>query len=75
MFRLLLTELGYQANQHEQMSELYTKTIPQDLKTKAKEDTKVAEKCRKEIKHLQQSVDQAQKSLEKSSLKYKRSYQ
>jgi hypothetical protein len=56
------------------MSELYTKTIPQDLKTKAKEDTKVAEKYCKEIKYLQQSVDHAQKSLEKSSLKYRNSH-
>eukprot|EP00090_Calanus_glacialis_P001140 TRINITY_DN10797_c0_g1_i6.p1 TRINITY_DN10797_c0_g1~~TRINITY_DN10797_c0_g1_i6.p1 ORF type:complete len:587 (-),score=194.28 TRINITY_DN10797_c0_g1_i6:100-1860(-) len=74
-FRLLLTELGYQAGQHEQLSEIYTKTIPQDLKTKAKEDSKLAEKYKKEIKHLQQSIDQAQKSLEKSSLKYKKSHQ
>ena len=54
LFRLLLTEPGYQAGQHEQLAEIYTKTIPQDLKTKAKEDSKLAEKYKKEIKHLQQ---------------------
>jgi len=72
-FRLILTELGYQAGQHEQLSELYMKIIPQDLKTKGKEDTKNTEKHKKDIKSLQQSVDQAQKSLEKSSNKYRKS--
>jgi hypothetical protein len=38
LFRLLLTELGYQAGEHEQLSEFYTKIIPQNLKTKARED-------------------------------------
>ena len=75
LFRLLLTELGYQAGQHELLSEMFTKTIPQDLKAKVKEDTKLAEKHRKEIKLLQQSVDQAQKSVEKSSLKYHKNHQ
>ena len=61
----MLTEVGYQAGQHEQLSELYTKTIPHDLKTKAKQDAKLTEKYRQEIKNMQQSVEQAQKVLTK----------
>ena len=74
IFRLLLNELGYQAGQHEQLSEVFMKHIPQDLKTKIKEDTQLVEKYQKEIV-LQQSVQLAQKWLEKSRLKYKRSHQ
>ena len=71
-YRLLLTELGYQAGQHEHLSEIYTKNFVQDLKTKVKEDAKLIEIYRNEIKSLQQSVEKAQKSLEKSGIKYKK---
>lgn len=35
--RLLLCEVGYQAGQHELISEALTKQLPAEIKTKAKE--------------------------------------
>mgnify|MGYP001302438360 FL=1 len=46
-WRLLLTELGYKAGQHELLSELYSKSVIEDLKTKVKDSNKEIEKLRK----------------------------
>ena len=74
-FRLYLTELGYKAGQHELLSELYSKSIPEDLKARVKEANKEIEKLRKELKRSQEVTEHVQKSHEKYNVKYQKSLQ
>lgn len=74
-FRLHLTELGYKAGQHELLSELYAKSIPEDLKARVKEANKEIEKLRKELKRSQEVTEHVQKSHEKYNVKYQKSLQ
>ena len=74
-FRLFLTEIGYKAGQHELLAELYTKSLPEDLKNKVKEETKNIDNLRKELKRSQEAVEQVQKSHEKYKTKHQKNYQ
>ena len=74
-FRLFLAEMGYKAGQHEILSELYSKSIPDDLKTKVKEVNKEIERLRKELKRSQEVTEHVQKSQEKYNIKYQKCYQ
>ena len=74
-FRLFLAEIGYKAGQHEVLAELYSKSLPEELKNKVKDQTKNIEKLRKELKRSQEATEQVQKSHEKLKTKYQRSYQ
>ena len=74
-FRLFLTEIGYKAGQHEILAELYSKSLPDDLKNKVKEETKNIDKLRKELKRSQEATEQLQKSHEKLKMKFQKNHQ
>ena len=74
-WRLLLTELGYKAGQHELLSELYSKSVIEDLKTKVKDSNKEIEKLRKELKRSQEVTEHVQKSHEKYNVKHQKCFQ
>jgi len=69
-FRLLLCEVGYQAGQHELLSESLGKTVASEIKSKVKEVTKGTEQCKKEVKTLTGSLDKSLRSLEKARNQY-----
>lgn len=73
--RLILTELGFKAGQHEVLAELYTKSLTEDLKIKVKEANKEVEKLRKELKRSQEVTDHVQKGHEKYNVKYQKCLQ
>ena len=74
-WRLFLTELGYKAGQHELLSELYSKSVIEDLKTKVKDSNKEIEKLRKELKRSQEVTEHVKKSHEKYNVKYQKCFQ
>ena len=74
-WRLFLTELGYKAGQHELLSELYSKSVIEDLKTKVKDSNKEIEKLRKELKRSQEVTEHVQKSHEKYNVKHQKCFQ
>ena len=74
-WRLFLTEQGYKAGQHELLSELYSKSVIEDLKTKVKDSNKEIEKLRKELKRSQEVTEHVQKSHEKYNVKYQKCFQ
>ena len=74
-FKLFLKEFGYKAGQHEILSELYSKSIPEDLKIKVKEANKEIERLRKELKRSQEVTEHVQKSHEKYNIKHQKCYQ
>ena len=57
------------------MAELYSKSLPEELKNKVKDQTKNIEKLRKELKRSQEATEQVQKSHEKYKTKFQKSYQ
>jgi len=71
-FRLILLEVGYQAGQHELLSDMFMKTFPQEIKLQVKDTYKKIENHRKDIKVLQNKLDKAYRNLEKSKEKYVR---
>ena len=69
-FRLILIELGYQAGQHELLSDTFMKTLPQKIKLQVKETHNQIENHKKDIKTIQSKLDKAYKKLDKSKAKY-----
>ena len=67
---MILTELGYQAGQHELLADVLIKDIPEEIKLKVKYSQKQVENHRKDIKVLQMKLDKAYKDLDKSKRKY-----
>ena len=67
---MILVELGYQAGQHELLSEAFMKRFPQDIKLEVKDTNKQLEKYKKDLKTLQYKLDKAYKNLDKSKVKY-----
>ena len=67
---MILTELGYQAGQHEVLADVFMKDIPQEIKLQMKNSQRQVENHRKDIKLFQTRLDKAYKDLEKSKRKY-----
>ena len=67
---MILLEVGYQAGQHELLSDTFLKTFSQEIKLQVKDTKKKIENNRKDIKVLQNKLDKAYRNLEKSKMKY-----
>ena len=67
---MILLEVGYQAGQHELLSDTFLKTFSQEIKLQVKDTYKKIENHRKDIKVLQNKLDKAYRNLEKSKMKY-----
>ena len=67
---MILLEVGYQAGQHELLSDTFLKTFSQEIKLQVKDTYKKIENHRKDIKVLQNKLDKAYRNLEKSKMNY-----
>lgn len=73
-FRLILKEIGFQANQHEALAETLAKTVFLAVNNKTKELSDQTAKYKKEARKLTEEKEKSEKTLEKSKLKYQRSF-
>jgi hypothetical protein len=73
-FRLFLQEMGYQAGQHEILSEKLTRELQEDLQEQTKELSEATKKNQKGAKKLSAGLDVVYKDLDKTRNKYQRSF-
>jgi hypothetical protein len=67
---LILLEVGYQAGQHELLSDTFMKTFSQEIKLHVKDTYKKIDNHSKDIKVLQNKLNKSYRNLEKSKVKY-----
>ena len=72
--RLLLKEVGFQAGQHEILSEALSTTIYKQVKEKVKNLQKMTEKYKSEAKKLGEELDKSTRALDRSKQKYRTAY-
>lgn len=73
-FRLVLQELGFQAGQHEILSDMLSVKLQQEVQKKTKEIAKLTKNNLKEAKKLSEDLNSMYKDLEKTKNKYKKSF-
>jgi cysteinyl-tRNA synthetase len=71
---LVLQELGFQAGQHEVLSEMLTIKLQQEVQMKAKEILKFTKKNLKDAKIISEDLNLMYKDVEKTKNKYKKSF-
>ena len=71
---MVLQELGFQAGQHEVMSEMLSIQLQQEVQKKAKEIAKFTKSNLKDAKKLSDDLNLMYKDLEKTKNKYKKSF-
>jgi len=73
-FRLVLQETKYQANQHESLADLLVKSLTTKIQKKVKEFSEVTRKSIKEAKRISEEKEKSDRGIEKSKIKYQRSF-
>jgi len=73
-FRLVLQEMGFQAGQHEILSEIFTTKLHQEVQKKAKEISKLTKNNMKDANKMSEDLNKMYKDLDKAKHKYKRSF-
>ena len=71
---MVLQELGFQAGQHEVLSEMLTIKLQQEVQMKAKEIEKFTKKNLKDAKIISEDLNSMYKDVEKTKNKYKKSF-
>ena len=71
---MVLQELGFQAGQHEVLSEMLTIQLQQEVQMKAKEIAKFTKKNLKDAKIISEDLNSMYKDVEKTKNKYKKSF-
>ena len=72
--RLVLQELGFQAGQHEILSEMLSVKLQHEVQKKTKEIAKLTKNNLKEAKKLSEDLNSMYKDLDKTKNKYKKSF-
>ena len=73
-FRKYLTETGYQAGQHEVLSEHLAKVLAKEVENKSVEILKRSKENSKQAKKEKENIDNSNFNLEKIKLKYEKSF-
>ena len=73
-FRLILQELGYQAGQHELLSDTYGKDCSKSIDDRLKEVRNEMKKNKKEAEIIEKTLSQSYKSLDSKKSKYQKAH-
>ena len=71
---MILQKMGFQAGQHEVLSESFSKIIPREIENKVNQVNESTQKNLKEVKKITENLGRLHQNLDKAKKKYKKTF-